>query len=58
MERTCLNCGHQFEDDPALDVSETCPACESTDTIGADIEDVYGEVNEEDLEGVDDGVWQ
>ena len=55
MERTCLSCGHQFEDDLSLDDSEACPVCESADTVGADIEDA---VNEEDLEGIDDGVWQ
>lgn len=52
MGRTCLYCGHEFveSDDPAV-----CPVC---DSIAPVEDDRDNQGDEEDIEGIDDGVWQ
>lgn len=59
MHRACLVCGHEFLEDLVADDPSACPVCDSNETIELEADDAtVAGVNEEDLEGIDDGVWQ
>ena len=55
MGVVCPDCGYDFDQESPMNTDDVCPVCGWSDD---DEPDDPNAPNEEDIEGVDDGVWQ